>query len=108
MKGKHYSFSEKAQLMGRTLLGLGVGTTIGMAIATMLFSTLIWLGYSDAQTTGQPVTFAGIDIYRIADGYGIPNHTNMTWLGIVITGSWIVLVEMLRSIRGRRRLKTTG
>lgn len=94
--------------MGRTILRLGIGMMIGIGISTIIFFTLIWLSYLDAQATGQPITFAGIEIYRIANGEEIANNANMTWLGVMITGIWTIVIEVYRSLRLKRRLKSAA
>lgn len=92
--------------MGRTILRLGLETIIGIGISTFLFFMLIWLGYSDAQTTGDPITFLTIEIFSVKNGNELANNENMTWLGIVITGTCIALAETYRSLRKNRRAKT--
>lgn len=106
MENNNNSFAKEEQAMWRTILRFGMGIMIGIGISTIIFFTLIWLGYSEAQATGQSITFAGIEIYRITNGNEIANNANMTWLGIVITGSWIIVVEICRSLRMKRRLKS--
>lgn len=92
--------------MGRTILRFSIGIMIGIGISTITFFTLIWLGYSEAQATGQPITFSGIEIYRITNGNEIANNANMTWIGIVITGICIALTETYRYVKRNRYAKT--
>ncbi|EPE63348.1 hypothetical protein L479_00208 [Exiguobacterium sp. S17] len=94
--------------MGRTMLRLGIETVIGIGLSTVIFFTVIWLGYSDAQTTGDPITFANIEIFRVTNENEIANNENMTWIGIVITGACIALVETYRSLRKNRYTKTAA
>lgn len=94
--------------MGRTLLRLGIETVIGLGLSSLIFFIVIWLGYSDAQTTGQPITFAGVDIFQVTNGNGLANNEHMTWLGIVITGGCIVMAETYRSARKKRHEKSAA
>lgn len=88
------------------MLRLGVETGIGIGLATAVFFVTIWLGYAEAQLTGQSITFLGIDIFQVTNGNEIANNANMTWIGFVITGICIIMAETYRSARMKRRAKS--
>lgn len=87
--------------MTRIAIRVSVAALIGLGISIVTFSILIWLGYEQALTSGEPIRLFTRDIYQFEDGTGVANQNQMAILG---TG-FMAIAVLIGEIRIRLKQK---
>ncbi|QLQ23003.1 MAG: LlsX family protein [Paracoccaceae bacterium] len=88
--------------MTRTVIRVSTTAFIGLLVSIATFSILIWLGYEQALTSGEPIQFLTREIYQFENGIGVANQNQMvTILGAGFMGIAVLIGEL--GIRLKRK-----
>ncbi|MFY7870143.1 MAG: LlsX family protein [Exiguobacterium sp.] len=87
--------------MTRTVIRVSTTAFIGLLVSIATFSILIWLGYEQAVTSGEPIQFLTRDIYQFENGIGVANQNQMAILGAGFMGIAVLIGEI--GIRLKRK-----
>ena len=87
--------------MTRTVIRVSTTAFVGLLVSIATFSILIWLGYEQALTSGEPIQFLTCDIYQFKNGIGVANQNQMAILGAGFMGIAALIVEI--GIRLKRK-----
>lgn len=87
--------------MARTVIRISIATLIGLGVSIATFSILIWLGYEQALTSGEPIQLFTRDIYQFENGIGVANQNQMAILGAGFMGIAVIIGEI--GIRLKRK-----
>lgn len=87
--------------MTRTVIRVSTTAFVGLLVSIATFSILIWLGYEQALTSGEPIQFLTRDIYQFENGVGVANQNQMAILGAGFMGIAALIVEI--GIRLKRK-----
>ncbi|WP_214742560.1 MULTISPECIES: DUF5963 family protein [unclassified Exiguobacterium] len=87
--------------MTRIAIRVSITALIGFVVSIATFSILIWLGYEQALTSGEPIQFFTRDIYQFENGIGVANQNQMAILGAGFVGIAILIGEI--GIRLKRK-----
>ena len=79
--------------MTRTVIRVSTTAFVGLLVSIATFSILIWLGYEQALTSGEPIQFLTRDIYQFENGVGVANQNQMAILGAGFMGIAALIVE---------------
>lgn len=80
--------------MTRTLIRVSTTAFVGLLVSIATFSILIWLGYEQALTSGEPIRLFTRDIYQFEDGTGVANQNQMAILGAGFMGIVVLIGEI--------------
>ncbi|WP_214817989.1 MULTISPECIES: DUF5963 family protein [unclassified Exiguobacterium] len=80
--------------MTRTLIRVSTTAFVGLLVSIATFSILIWLGYEQALTSGEPIQFLTRDIYQFENGIGVANQNQMAILGAGFMGIVVLIGEI--------------
>ena len=87
--------------MTRTVIRVSTTAFIGLLVSIATFSILIWLGYEQALTSGEPIQFLTREIYQFENGIGVANQNQMAILGAGFMGISVLIGEI--GIRLKRK-----
>lgn len=80
--------------MTRTVIRVSTTAFVGLLVSIATFSILIWLGYEQALTSGEPIQFFTRDIYQFENEVGVANQNQMAILGAGFMGIAILIGEI--------------
>ena len=87
--------------MTRTVIRVSTTAFTGLLVSIATFSILIWLGYEQALTSGEPIQFLTREIYQFENGIGVANQNQMAILGAGFMGLAVLIGEI--GIRLKRK-----
>ncbi|WP_215144268.1 LlsX family protein [Exiguobacterium qingdaonense] len=87
--------------MTRTVIRVSIAALIGLVVSIATFSILIWLGYEQALTSGEPIQLLHLDIYQFENAVGVANQNQMAILGAGFMGIAVLIGEI--GIRLKRK-----
>ena len=87
--------------MTRTVIRVSTTAFVGLLVSIATFPILIWLGYEQALTSGEPIQFLTRDIYQFENGIGVANQNQMAILGAEFMGIAVLIGEI--GIRLKRK-----
>jgi len=81
--------------MKKRLLRIATESIVGILASTILFSFVIYFGYTEASARNSAITIFGLEIFNFENGTETPNSNNMMILGSVCSFLFVIIGEFL-------------